>query len=102
MTSEEMTKFQDMHEKVLEKNPNAVMFIKRGMGLGYDAIIISLHPDYAACDKFRNFIRQGMSERLTAVDTFLVNIEEEQDSLPFSFKLLSTQLLELGDKTKKQ
>jgi DNA-binding Lrp family transcriptional regulator len=96
----EMADFRKIHYDALSKNPNAIMLIKRGMGLGYDAVIISLHQDYSSCDKFRTFIRQNMTERVIDMDTFLVNLEEEQNSLPFSFNLLSTQMLAMENKDK--
>lgn len=98
----EISDFRKMHSEALQDNPNALMFIKRGMGLGYDAVIITLHTDYSSCDKFRTFIRQNMNERITDIDTFLVNLEEEQNSMPFSFNLLAGQILALpSEKTKK-
>ena len=94
--------FRKIHYDALSKNPNALMLVKRGMGLGYDAVVISLHQDYSSCDKFRTFIRQNMTERITDMDTFLVNLEEEQNSLPFSFNLLANQMMALIDKDKQQ
>jgi hypothetical protein len=75
------------------------MLVKRGMGLGYDAVLISLHQDYASCDKFRAFIRQNMTDRINDMDTFLINLEEE-NSLPFSFGLIALQMLALPCKDK--
>ena len=94
--------FKEMHYEAFSKNPNAIMFVKRGMGLGYDAVVLSLHQDYSSCDKFRTFIRQNMTERITGIDTFIVNLEEEQNSIPFSFNLLANQMMSLIDKNKPQ
>jgi DNA-binding Lrp family transcriptional regulator len=94
--------FRKIHYDALSKNPNALLLVKRGMGLGYDAVVISLHQDYSSCDKFRTFVRQNMNERITDMDTFLVNLEEEQNSLPFSFNLLAYQMMALIDKGKQQ
>ncbi len=90
-----LSEFRKIHYDVFQKNPNAIMLAKRGMGLGYDAVIISLHQDYASCDKFRSFIRQNMKERINDMDTFLLNLEEEENSLPFSFAMLATQMMSL-------
>jgi DNA-binding Lrp family transcriptional regulator len=98
LLAKELDEFKKMHYQALENNPSVVMFIKRGMGLGYDAVIVSLHPDYGSCDKFRSFIRQQMSDRITDMDTFLVSLEEETNSLPISFYALATQLLMVKNK----
>lgn len=90
-----LSEFRKIHYDALQKNPNAIMLAKRGMGLGYDAVIISLHQDYSSCDKFRAFIRQNMRDRINDIDTFLLNLEEEETSLPFSFSMLATQMMSL-------
>ena len=102
LTGNDLIDFKGMHYKAVTDNPNAVMLIKRGMGLGYDAVIISLHTDYSSCDKFRSFIREKMVGRITGLDTFLVNLEEEQNSLPFSFYTFANQLMALAKKEKNE
>jgi len=42
-----------------------------------------------------------MTERINDMDTFLINLDEEQNSLPFSFNLIATQLLALPCKDRK-
>ncbi len=100
LPSSEIVKFREIHYNAMSKNPSALMLVKRGMGLGYDAVLISLHQDYASCDKFRAFIRQNMTDRINDMDTFLINLEEEENSLPFSFGLLALQMLALPCKDK--
>ncbi|MCW4009753.1 MAG: winged helix-turn-helix transcriptional regulator [Candidatus Bathyarchaeota archaeon] len=102
MPPQDLEQFRRIHYDAVSKTPSTVMFVKRGMGLGYDAVIISLHQDYACCDRFRTFIRQHMTERVSAIDTFLVNLEEEENSLPFSFSLLATQMMAINCKDKQQ
>jgi len=41
-----------------------------------------------------------MTERIADIDTFLVNLDEEQNSVPFSFNLLATQMLSLAPECK--
>jgi len=43
----EVTEYRKIHYDALSKNPNAVLLVKRGMGLGYDAVVISLHENKA-------------------------------------------------------
>ncbi len=100
LPQKDLAEFRKMHYDVFTKNPFAIMLAKRGMGLGYDAVIISLHQDYSSCDKFRTFIRQNMKERIADMDTFLLNLEEEENSLPFSFAMLATQLIYLSNQPK--
>jgi DNA-binding Lrp family transcriptional regulator len=89
----EVPEFRKVHYDAISKEPNAIILIKRGMGLGYDAVVLSLHQDYSSLDRFRTFMRQNMFERITEIETFIVNLDEEQNSLPFSFNLLASHLL---------
>lgn len=95
LPSRDVAAFRKAHYETINKNPSATLLVKRGMGLGYDAVVMSLHRDYSSCDKFQTFIRQNMMEKITNIDTFLINLEEEQGTLPFSFNLLANQMLAL-------
>ena len=96
----DVSRFREIHYDVLSKNNSSILFVKRGRGLGYDAVVLSLHSDYASCDDFQTFIRQNMSESLIDLTTFLMNLKEEINSLPFSFSLLANQILSLNDEEK--
>jgi DNA-binding Lrp family transcriptional regulator len=100
-TKKELEAFKERHYNEIAKTPNAVVLMKRGMGLGYDVSIVSLHEDYASCDQFRDAVREGMSSWVTDIDTFLVNIKDEKNSLPFSLSLLASHLLRLPCEDKK-
>jgi DNA-binding Lrp family transcriptional regulator len=100
-TREELDAFRKKHYDALAKNPNAVVLIKRGMGLGFSAVAISLHQDYQSCDQFRDLLRESMNANISDMDTFLVNLQEEKSNLPFSFSLLANQLAVLTDKDEK-
>ena len=90
--------FKNTHFEALAKNPFAIFLVKTGMGLGYDAVVLSLHENYASCDQFRNVCRDSMSSNITDMDTFLINLIEEKTSLPFTFSPFANQVLKLPDK----
>jgi len=92
--------FKANHYKALTENSNAVILMKRGMGLGYDAVIISLHMDYSSCDKFRSLLREKMVGRIAGIDTFLINLEDEENSLPISSYTFASQLMEFAKEQK--
>lgn len=94
-TQEQLETFRKLHYDAITKDVHAVLLVKRGMGLGYDAVILSLHPDYSACDQFRNILKESMKQNVTDLRTFLINLEEESSSLPLTFSLFATQLLNI-------
>lgn len=97
----ELQSFKKVHFDALTKNPNAVFMAKSGMGLGYNAVVISLHPTYSSCDQFRSVIRESMSANVIDMNMFLVNLEEEKTGLPITFSLLANSILMLYGKDKK-
>ncbi|MCJ7763291.1 Lrp/AsnC family transcriptional regulator [Candidatus Bathyarchaeota archaeon] len=101
MTPAELQAFKKAHFDALAKNSNAVFMAKSGMGLGYDAVVISLHPTYSSCDQFRSVIRESMSANISDMNTFLVNLEEEKTGLPLTFSLLANSILTLYGKDEK-
>jgi DNA-binding Lrp family transcriptional regulator len=98
LSQTELREFKNTHFEALSKNPFAVFLIKTGMGLGYDAVVLSLHENYASCDQFRGVCRDSMSTNITNMDTFLINLVEEKTSLPFTFSLFANQILKMPDK----
>jgi DNA-binding Lrp family transcriptional regulator len=98
----DLGEFRKTHYDVLAKNSSTVMFANRGMGMGFDAVVVSLHEDYASCKDFQTFIRQSMTDSIVDLNTFLINIAEEQNSLPFSFNSLASQILASAGDNKDQ
>ena len=98
----DLREFRRKHYDALSKNSSTVMLANRGMGMGYDAVVVSLHQDYASCKDFQTFIRQSMTDSIVDLNTFLINIAEEQNSLPFSFNLLANQILASDESNKEQ
>ena len=86
--------------ETIGRDPFGVVLIQRGMGLGYDAVIVSLHQNYASYGAFRSYVKHAMGASITEMITFLVNLEEEKSDLPFTFSFLAMQMLKLSNKTK--
>ena len=94
-TREELEAFRKKHYEAIAKNPNAVMLLKRGMGLGYGAVIISLHQDFASCDQFRDNVRDSMSANITDMDTFLINLDDQVHYRYLTFSTIAKHMLEM-------
>lgn len=92
--------FRKEHPETIGKDPFGVILIQRGMGLGYDAAIISLHQNYSSYDAFRNYVKTAMGASIAEMNTFLINLEEEKSTLPLTFSFLALQLLKSNNKSK--
>lgn len=101
VTMKDIAGFRDTHPETIGKNPFGVVLIHRGMGLGYDTIIASFHKDYASYDEFRGFVKHAMGESVTEMNTFLINLNEEKNTLPPTFLFLAREMMKSKGKTKK-
>jgi DNA-binding Lrp family transcriptional regulator len=100
ITENEIEGFRKTHPDTMGKDPFGLVLIQRGIGLGYDSIIVSFHQSYASYDAFRKHVKRSMGPSITEMNTFLINIEEN-NTMPPTFSFLARQMLKSGNKTKK-
>ena len=55
-------------------------------------VIVSFHKDYSSYDDFRDFTKHAMGESITEMNTFLINLDEEKNTLPPTFLFLSREM----------
>jgi DNA-binding Lrp family transcriptional regulator len=77
----------DKGKKWSNTQPN-VIFVSTGQGMGEDAIIVSIHKDYADFVKFYQIFRRDWGEELQNFSTFLISIRGSVVMKPFSFNYL--------------
>jgi hypothetical protein len=70
--------------------------IKRGLGLKYSHILVSVHEDYSSYAEFDGRLKQNGSWTVTDSTSFLVNLNDEFGFL--SFSALAEHLIKLEQK----
>ena len=100
LTNHEVEGFRKAHPDTMGNDPQGVVLIHRGIGLGYDSIIVTFHQNYASYDSYRNFVKRTMGASITEMNTFLINIEEN-NALPPTFSFLARHILKSEETTKK-
>ncbi len=98
LTDQEIDGFRQSHLDTLGKEPFGIILIHRGIGLGYDLIIVSFHQNYASYNAFTRHTKHRIGASITEINIFLINVEESSFSLNFSF--LVHQILKLDNKKK--
>ena len=101
ITNKEIDGFRDEHPGTIGRDPFGVVMIHRGMGLGYDAVLVSFHHDYASYDAFRGFVKQFIGASITEMNVFLINLDEEKSTLPPTFMFLSREMMKSKGKPNK-
>ena len=92
--------FRTAHPHTMGKDPRGVVLIHRGIGLGYDSVIVSFHQNYASYDSYRNYVKNSMGASITEMNSFLISIDEN-NTLPPTFSFLARHILESDTKPKK-
>jgi DNA-binding Lrp family transcriptional regulator len=100
ITEHEIEEFRSKHPDTMGNAPFGIVLIHRGIGLGYDSVIVSFHQNYAAYDTFRKNTKRNMGPSITEMNTFLINIEEN-NTLPPTFSFLARHILKPDVKTQK-
>ena len=75
----------------MKKTPFDIVMIEKGMGLGYDGVMISFHRDYSSFMDFRNFLRQYHLQDNTT-DSFLVDLSDTKRYFPLTLSVLARHL----------
>ncbi len=100
LTDGEVEGFRTAHPETMGKEPSGVVLIHRGIGLGYDSVIVSFHHDYASYDAFRKHAKHSMGASITEMNAFLISIEEN-NTLPPTFSFLARHILKSDNQTNK-
>ncbi len=100
LTEHEVEEFRKTHPDTMGKTPFGIVLIHRGIGLGYDSVLVSFHQNYTCYDAYRNYVKHAMGASITEMNTFLINIEKN-NTLPPTFSFIARHILTSDNKTKK-
>jgi DNA-binding Lrp family transcriptional regulator len=75
-------------DSVKDKQFEFIM-LERGDGLGFDAVIISLHKDYASYLKVSEWLRKFDFLQVVRTNSFLINLEDDVRYRPLTFSTLA-------------
>jgi hypothetical protein len=95
-TPDELERIRKLTAEGLEKTPCHVLMLERGAGLGFDAIMLSLHKNYGSYSDFRNRVRQYSFLEPT-IENFLISLEDKVRHMPLSFKIVAKHLMTLRE-----
>jgi hypothetical protein len=70
-----------------------VVLDERGMGLGYDGIIVSFHRSYSEYTQFKSWIMQMPFINATKLDSFLIDLNDDVHHRYLTFSYLAKHLL---------
>ena len=94
LSAEEVEKARQISMKdMIEKAPDEIVLFERGMGGGYDGIIISFHKNYSDYSKIIERIREYPFVDASATLSFLIDLNDKIHYRYFTFSTLAKYLL---------
>lgn len=97
ISAEEFEKVRKIGEDAVEKGMKNIMTM-RGIGLGYDAVIVSIHENYTSFLKMVEDIKQFPYADLTDIQTFVISLSGKIQYRPLTLSPLAKYLLTLNAK----
>ena len=95
-SDEEIKKIRKAVKERIEQSQFGIAMLERGIGLGYDACIVSIYKDYAEYTRHQEAIRAFPFIDISRIETFLINLEDTVRYRPLSFQVIAKQLATRG------
>jgi DNA-binding Lrp family transcriptional regulator len=76
VSAAELDKIMVMGQEIAEKRGMKSILALRGIGLGYDVAVISVHEDYASYLEVVNGIREFPGSDAESIQSFLINLRD--------------------------
>lgn len=102
LDAEKIDKARRVAQQSLNKGPLEIVMLERGIGLGYDGVIVSLHKDYTSYQEFKKWLGQFAFLELEEVESFLISLSDKIHYRPLTLTQLAKYVLTLETKIESQ
>lgn len=96
--AEKIKKAKKILGESFKEGPFEIIMAERGMGGGYNAIMMSIHRDYESFTGLMSWAQQFYDLELGEFESFLVNLAGEVRYRPLTFSSLAKHLLKLKER----
>ena len=94
-TPEEQDKIAKIGKEAVDKSLKNIMTM-RGIGLGYETVIISVHEDYSSYQELMRDVKQFPYSDLSDIQSFLVDLDDKLQYRPLTLTFLAKYISELA------
>jgi DNA-binding Lrp family transcriptional regulator len=97
LSNEETQKARDTVKERIKESKFPIVMLERGMGLGYDGVLVSVYENYASYTEHMNLLRTYPFLELSRLESFMISLNDRVRYRPLTLALLAEHVL----KTKK-
>ena len=96
--TEKIEKAKKILNETFEKGPFEIILAERGMGCGFNAVMISVHKDYNSLMQLTNWALQFYELELGEIENFVVDLIDKVRYRPLTFSSLAKHVLTEAEK----
>lgn len=96
LAPEEVMKARKTAKERVEQSQFGIVMLERGIGLGFDGVIVSLYKDYTDYAKHKNALKNFSFIDNSKIETFLIDLHDKVKYRPLSFRTIAEQLFSLN------
>jgi DNA-binding Lrp family transcriptional regulator len=89
LSEEDIEKARETTKQALKESQFGIIMLERGIGLGYDGVLLGLYEDYATYAEHRNRLKQYPFLEVSDVESFLISLDDEVRYHPLTLKALA-------------
>jgi DNA-binding Lrp family transcriptional regulator len=102
LSPEELDKARQTTKEGLTRTARGIVMLERGIGLGYDGVVMAYYPDYASYMQQRNLLKEFPFLEPSEADAFLINLNDKIRHRPLTLsQLAKTMPLPKENKSKR-
>ena len=103
LSSEEIKEARQISLKdMMEKAPNEIVLFNRGIGGGYDGVLVSFHKDYSNYTRLVARMKEYPFVDTSATLSFIVDLNDNTQYRYFTLSTLAKQVLTMQKKAERQ
>jgi DNA-binding Lrp family transcriptional regulator len=92
LAPEEVEKARKRTQLALAKSSFGIVLLERGLGLGYDGVIIAYYRDYSDYTNHKKILRQYPFLEISDMEGFLISLDDDVHYRPLTLNSLATLL----------
>jgi len=90
--AEEIEKIRKAVKERVEQSKFNIVMLERGIGLGFDACIISIYKDYSEYSQHQDAIRTFPFIDISKIESFIINLKDSVRYHPLNFETVARHL----------
>lgn len=96
LTQEEIEKAREATRERLKQTRFPIIMLERGMGLGYDGVLVSLYDNYTSYTEHMNMLRTFPFLELAHMESFIISLDDKIRYRPLTLKIVADHLLKMN------